>query len=485
MGAKLPEAFTDKLRRMLGNDYEAFLASYDDPRNYGLRVNTLKNRRLRLLADFPFSAGAGSMGAAGFYYKEGERPGKHPFYHAGLYYIQEPSAMSPVELLDVKAGDRVLDLCAAPGGKSTQIAAKLQGQGVLVSNDNHYVRTKALTKNIELAGIRHAVVTNETPDRLAGRFERYFDKILIDAPCSGEGMFRKEEDMIKQWEPQAVERYTAMQRDILREAARMLAPGGRIVYSTCTFSPEENECMVGWFLQGHPSFRAAEVPLPGGASPGRPEWMEVGGCADLPEAIADELTCTVRLWPHLVRGEGHFAAALQHNGAGDDDVQRSKPDIATEQERLERCSQGACKPRSGGTGTVRPTTGRGKDLSPVEEFLLTHTKLAVKGTEAAHGEQVYLMPDGLPDLRGLKVVRPGWHLGVLRNGRFTPSHALAMGLRMEECARTVMLASTEPSAVSYLKGETLEIPEERVVRDPGSCQRLLPGRGGRLSGRLG
>ncbi len=281
MGIELPVLFRDKMKERLGGEFEAFMASYDAQRWYGLRVNRLKitpvdylaiaNREGRL-EPIPWSE-------EGFYYDESSRPGKHPHYHAGLYYIQEPSAMVPAELLDVRPGDRVLDLCAAPGGKSTQLAGKLGGEGLLVANDNARERTKALAKNIELAGVRNAVVLNEEPAALAEVFEGFFDRILVDAPCSGEGMFRKDESMIRQWERHSVERCSLMQHDILRHAMRMLAPGGRLVYSTCTFSPEENEEQIASLLLDHPELSVIEVPLHHGWTAGRPDWTAAADSA--------------------------------------------------------------------------------------------------------------------------------------------------------------------------------------------------------------
>lgn len=222
--------------------------------------------------------------------------------------------MAPVELLDVTPGEAVLDLCAAPGGKSTQIAAKLRGTGMLVSNDLNADRTKALAKNIELYGVRNAVVLNEHPDRIAEKFPAFFDKILIDAPCSGEGMFRKDEAMIKEWDGDSPLKYADMQRGILRAAATMLRPGGRIVYSTCTFSPEENEGMIAEFVAGHPEFRVLPVGGTGSFAAGETDWLKEqgSGFGHIPDQVWEQVRGTARLWPHRIEGEGHFLAVLQH-----------------------------------------------------------------------------------------------------------------------------------------------------------------------------
>lgn len=467
-------------------EFEHFLASYEEPRVYGLRVNTGKVERSEFLEESPFQLTAVPWVPEGFYYEEGERPGKHPYYHAGLYYIQEPSAMAPVELLRIKPGEKVLDLCAAPGGKSTQIAAKLQGVGVLVVNDIHSDRVKALVKNLELLGVRNAVVLNEKPERMLTAFEGYFDKILIDAPCSGEGMFRKEEEMMGQWERHSVQEFAAMQRELLGQAAVMLAPGGRIVYSTCTFSPEENEAQIAEFLDKYPAFDV--VPIEG-FSPGRPAWLREPWCeADAySEKAKAAVAGTARLWPHKLRGEGHFLAVLglgEGLGAGERDRAGSS---AGEGERAEssRASAGASASAGAadfvaaagkrssrqalrGKGRAEAPPSTGVSLEPLEAFsgeLLRSEPFALRRL-VCYGEHAYASPAGLPELHGLKVVRPGWYIGALHRGRFEPSHALAMGLRLREAKRALSLASRDERALRYLKGETLEVAESEILRDP-------------------
>jgi len=472
MKGKLPAGFVDKMKDLLGEEEYALLAaSYEEPRAYGLRANTLKIGRDDLAVRLPFALAPVPWAAAGFYYEEGERPGKHPYYHAGLYYIQEPSAMVPAELLDVRPGDRVLDLCAAPGGKSTQIAAKLQGEGVLVVNDNHAERVKALVKNLELFGVRNAVVLNEKPERMMQAFAGYFDRIVVDAPCSGEGMFRKEEEMMAQWARHSVTVCAGMQRELLEQAAAMLAPGGTLVYSTCTFSPEENEAQIAAFLDRHDDF---DVVPAGGAwfAPGRPDWLRApwadGGAFSARAAAA--VAGTARLWPHRLRGEGHYAAVLRRRGGGTaaPPAADAAPAGRGAAERA-RSGRGAAlrieRPRAGGPG------GPGAGLEPLAAFereLLrdgSSRGFAAAGRLVCYGDHVYVSPAGLPELHGLKVVRPGWYIGTLRRGRFEPSHALAMGLRMEEAARVLPLASADGRALRYLKGETLEVAEHEIVRD--------------------
>jgi NOL1/NOP2/sun family putative RNA methylase len=468
IGDHLPEVFTSKMKGLLEDEYPAFLASYDDTRYYGLRVNTLKCRVDSFLKLTSMKLKPIPWTVNGFYYNETDRPGKHPHYHTGLYYIQEPSAMAPVELLEVNPGDKVLDLCAAPGGKSTQIAAKLAGLGMLVVNDIHSDRVKALVKNMELCGAKNAVILNEQPEKLTRPFRHFFDKILIDAPCSGEGMFRKEEEMAKAWQPNWVQRYSAMQRELLEQAAVMLRPGGRIVYSTCTFSPEENEAMIAQLLDAYPEFEVVPVSASYGFSRGRPEWVDEGGHTSsgvISEASRQAVYGTARLWPHHIQGEGHFAAVLQHKGqlanAADEPAalaaevvsKAAKPDKAL---RRQQPGQG----HRGASSTAKPPV----DLELFHRFMEELIPANTAHNLILHGEHVYSAPEQLPDLSGVRVIRPGWYLGSVKKHRFEPSHALAMGLNPEEAVRTLMLEAGSVEAIRYLKGETLEISESQLVR---------------------
>ena len=294
---KLPSAFTE---RMMGqfedrSEYEAFLESYNKERAYGLRYNPLKIDRGSFLRELSISLRAVTWAEEGFYYEASEHPGKHVLHEAGAFYIQEPSAMAVVEVLDPKPGERILDLCAAPGGKSTQIAGRMQGAGLLVSNEIIPSRAKILSQNIERMGVGNCVVCREEPKRLAEAFPVFFDRVLVDAPCSGEGMFRKDETAIAEWSPENVTMCAARQRDILKQAAGMVTPGGVLVYSTCTFSIEENEGTIRDFTKEHPEFTVENVHINGIRGSDR----------------------TLRLWPHLIEGEGHFIARLRRvDGAG-------------------------------------------------------------------------------------------------------------------------------------------------------------------------
>ncbi|SER08585.1 NOL1/NOP2/sun family putative RNA methylase [Butyrivibrio fibrisolvens] len=360
----LPSKFTNRMKFMLGQECDAFLVSFECVRSKALRINPCKLQGGREVAysKLPFETKKILWEENGFVYKDEDEPGKHPLHMAGLYYIQEPSAMSPVAYLDPKPGQRVLDLCAAPGGKSTQIAGRMQGRGILVSNEINAGRAKILSENIERMGIGNAMVLNETPQNLSARFEGWFDRILIDAPCSGEGMFRKNEDAVTNWSPENVRLCADRQDEILDNAASMLAPSGRLVYSTCTFAPDEDEGTIYRFLLRHPEFRVVEVPLYEGMDHGNPSWALIDtsdestwtkpdlqdnaasthdnqdygleGCLDevktnkenlnkekLNKEVADQLANCIRLWPHHLKGEGHFLAVLERvNENSDVDV---------------------------------------------------------------------------------------------------------------------------------------------------------------------
>ena len=445
--SSLPQPFLDRMAGLLGDEYAAFLASYAAAPGVGLRVNTLKLTpdRFRTLAPFDLAPVAWSPDA--FLVPEDAQPGKHPYHAAGLYYLQDPSAMIPAALLDPQPGERVLDLAAAPGGKATHIAALMGDDGLLVANEIHPKRVWALAENLERWGVRNAVVTNETPERLADRFAGCFDRVLLDAPCSGEGMMRgsgrgsgggsgrKSEVARVEWAPELVQGCALRQSTILADAARLVRPGGRLVYSTCTFAPEENEGTIARFLRDYPDFELIEpVRLPG-FGPGRPDWLPDS------ERVSG-LERAVRLWPHTGPGEGHFVAVLQKCA----DVGRSP---------LER-SDWRCAPPP-------------KPLLGFYTGFCRETLIAIPAEArlAVVGSYLYALPDGLPGpstgsgrgsgrgLTGLRFIHPGWWLGTFKKHRFEPSHALALGLRSGDARRVVDLPSGEAEVLAYLRGETL------------------------------
>ncbi|MDF2987952.1 MAG: NOL1/NOP2/sun family putative methylase [Eubacterium sp.] len=432
---KLPEEFVNKMQSLMGDEFNSYLESYKKPRFYGLRVNTLKISVDEFLKISPFHLEPVPWTTDGFYYREGDNPGRHPYYYAGLYYIQEPSAMLPGAVIGVKPGDRVLDLCAAPGGKSVQMAAQLKGQGLLVANDINTDRVKALVKNIELCGIRNAIVLNDSPGKLAKNFEGFFDKIMVDAPCSGEGMFRKDEDAVKSWEKFKCEKCSCMQWDILGQVDKMLKPGGVILYSTCTFSPEEDELMIERFMDAHEGvYELLEIPKKGGMEGGRSEWA--GGKYDFSKAA--------RLWPHKLDGEGHFAALIRKLSLDEMLQKASTAELNHFNERSFEKSHAINGPDA--------LKGFNKDLS---EFINNNTTLDLKGFAFQKGNNFYHLPEACPDLSGLKVAKFGWYLGENSPKGFVPSHSLAVSLKGEEMKRKITFSSDSRETNSYLKGETL------------------------------
>jgi NOL1/NOP2/sun family putative RNA methylase len=423
----LPEEFLMRMRQMLGEEYPAFLESYDMPRAQALRVNPLKGTCEGFQKWAPFALEPVAWEPCGFYYEAQDTPGKHPCHEAGVYYIQEPSAMAPAAYLDAQPGEKILDLCAAPGGKSTQIAAAMRGQGLLVSNEIHPARAKILSENIERMGIRNCLVTNESPQALAGIFKSYFNRIMVDAPCSGEGMFRKNEEAAGEWSPENVLLCADRQLEILSCAASMLRPGGRIVYSTCTFAPEENEGVVSRFLRNYPEFSICETKKYEGMASGRAEWTE---------HPAEGLEHTIRLFPHKLRGEGHFLAVLQKAGSVPEDYSGF-------------CANGVEK------GMQR------RDAKEYFAFQEQFLKVDFDGNLLRFGEQLYLAPPEMPALKQIRVLRPGLHLGTLKKNRFEPSHALALALKPQDVRYAWGLDSDGPQVRAYLNGLTLQADGEK------------------------
>lgn len=461
----IPEKFKERMKLLLGGEYEDFMAALEQERYQALRVNPMKMDREEFLRKAPFSLSPVPWEENGFYYEKKEnlpQPGKHPWHEAGVYYIQEPSAMSAVPFLEARPGERILDLCAAPGGKSTQIAAAMRGEGLLVCNEIHPARAAILSENIERMGVRNALVLNETPDRLADRFPGFFDRILVDAPCSGEGMFRKNEAAGEEWSPENVQMCAERQREILEYAYQMLRPGGRLCYSTCTFAPAENEGSIGWLLKKHPDMHVLPIPMPEGFAPGHPEWAdmeeveemeETAGQTSGPEAgsasgPAPGLEHTMRLWPHRLRGEGHFVAVLEKAGETGTKEQSAK-------QEAEKLPAKRTRRRDGEKGLGE------KDYAEFSAFAQENLRVQLSGIYLRFGEQLYLAPEETPVLRGLKVLRPGLHLGTVKKNRFEPSHALALTLKPEDAAHAVSLDAEGRQVKDYLNGLTFPAEGEK------------------------
>ena len=409
----LPEAFTKRMKTLLAEEYGAFLDSFSRPRAVALRLNPLKTQAPPDLSGF--SLRPVPWEPCGFYYDPETRPGKSAYHEAGLYYLQEASAMAPAALLDPQPGERVLDLCAAPGGKSTQLAGKMRGRGLLVCNEINPKRAKILASNIERLGIANALVLNEHPQRLEARFAGWFDKILVDAPCSGEGMFRRQPEARDEWDADAPRRCADRQMEILAQAAKMLRPGGTMVYSTCTFNDTENEGVLRRFLALHPEFSLVPFALPG-----------------LPEAKDGYL----HLYPHEMRGEGHFVSRLKKADGAD---KADAPVQAAPQRKA-------------------PARADAKGKAPASIALpdVFSDAFAPERLYTA-GDALWMLPEGISieRLSGLRVLRTGLLLAHAEGKRSEPDHALAMALRPEEAARTASLTQTQ--ALAYQAGETLSL----------------------------
>ena len=410
------------MKELLGEEeFKAYMDSFEQKNFRGLRVNTLKISTEEFEKISPFALKKIPWTDNGYYYEDSEQPAKHPYYYAGLYYIQEPSAMTPAQLLPVEPGDKVLDVCAAPGGKSTELAAKLQGEGMLLSNDISNSRAKALLKNIELMGVKNAYVVSEVPENLVSRFAGFFDKILIDAPCSGEGMFRKEPSMVKSWEEHGVEFFQNLQRGIIDSVVKLLKPGGKILYSTCTFSPEEDEGSMKYLLENYPEFQVEKIDsLWHEFAGGHPEWV------DGPEELKD----CIRLWPHKLNGEGHFIALLEKEG------------------ELENFGNSSRRKEF-----VLPEDSK-EFFSHISMPLDLENVIQVK-------DKLFMVPDAGIDMKGYRVLRSGLYLGDLKKNRFEPSQSLAMALKKEEFDQIVDFPVEDARVKKYLKGETVEIEDTK------------------------
>jgi len=403
---QLPEKFIENMKKQLPEtEWEAFFAVYGKTPFKGVRLNPLKGGMDELKPLLPFLGARVEWEENGFYTAE-EKVGHSPFHAAGIFYSQEPSAMCAAPLLEVKAGERVLDLCSAPGGKGTQLACKMDGKGLIVLNEPIGSRAKILSQNVERMGIKNAVVISELPENLSVKFAGYFDKILVDAPCSGEGMFRKNaEEALSEWSDENVAMCAERQSRILDEATKMLRDGGRLVYSTCTFSTEEDEGQVCNYLQKHPEMH---------------------------------LIFQEKLYPHKVDGEGHFATLFEKTaktGEFDTRIKECKPWCSREAEKIYRDFE--------------------------KKFF--KEKFAVRLCEA--NGMLYELPEGVFEWKGMQVLRVGVRLGEVKNGRFEPSHSLALCVKKAECQNVVNLTIEDTRLEKYLRGDTIEADE----MDNGWC----------------
>ena len=429
--ADLPQSFLDSMKEILGEDYEAFLAGFDGQRQYGLRVNTLKMNLEEFERIAPFHLKKVPWISNGYFYEAEDAPAKHPFYSAGLYYLQEPSAMTPASRLKVQPGERVLDLCAAPGGKATELGAALQGEGLLVANDINTARARALLRNLELFGISNSFVTNEPPHVLAERFPEFFHKIMVDAPCSGEGMFRKNPAVVDSWQEKGPEYFSKLQREIIVQAADMLLPGGMMFYSTCTFSPLENEKTITHLLKERPDMEVIPMEDYEGFAEGLTSYRG--------EVFDESCKLCRRIWPHKMSGEGHFMALLHKKSGAQQQVQQT---VSQSSIWWEKCK------------------GLNKEQKAAAEDFFSHVNIAYDEKRIdVRGDNLYYLPAPKYDGRGLHFLRNGLFMGEFKKKRFEPSQPFALALHAQNFDQVLDFPADDERLSRYLRGETLDVSD--------------------------
>ena len=429
--ADLPQSFLDSMKEILGEDYEAFLAGFDGQRQYGLRVNTLKMNLEEFERIAPFHLKKVPWISNGYFYEAEDASAKHPFYSAGLYYLQEPSAMTPASRLKVQPGERVLDLCAAPGGKATELGAALQGEGLLVANDINTARARALLRNLELFGISNSFVTNEPPHVLAERFPEFFHKIMVDAPCSGEGMFRKNPAVVDSWQEKGPEYFSKLQREIIVQAADMLLPGGMMFYSTCTFSPLENEKTITHLLKERPDMEVIPMEDYEGFAEGLTSYRG--------EVFDESCKLCRRIWPHKMSGEGHFMALLHKKNGVQQQVQQT---VSQSSIWWEKCK------------------GLNKEQKAAAEDFFSHVNIAYDEKRIdVRGDNLYYLPAPKYDGRGLHFLRNGLFMGEFKKKRFEPSQPFALALHAQDFDQVLDFPADDERLSRYLRGETLDVSD--------------------------
>jgi NOL1/NOP2/sun family putative RNA methylase len=415
----LPKDFCDRMKILLGDEYDDFLRSYDTKINQGIRINTLKCGNVSKTAEKLGAVDTVKWCASGFYVDKAQLSGNHPYHAAGVFYFQEPSAMSAAEGLPLCENPHILDLCAAPGGKTTHIAAKMNNKGLLVSNEIISKRASILAENVERMGLTNTVVTNESPSALADKFPLFFDGIIVDAPCSGEGMFRKEPQAITEWSVAHTLSCAERQKNILDDAYKMLKTGGYIIYSTCTFSFDENESVVRYMVEKY-NMEICDVPCLDSLSSGCGDFANIEKCR--------------RVFPHKHNGEGHFAALLRK----------------TEETEPPRTKQRKQSKKGG-----KPDNTLSDAVKLYREFEKKALQLNVQGEFVLFGDNLYLLPEKL-DTSGLKILRCGLHLGEVKRNRFEPSHALSHAFGSDNYKHIVNFDSDSEEIKKFMHGETLE-----------------------------
>ena len=395
----LQDKYLKKMKDLLKDEYDAYLNSFNDSPYKGLRVNTSKISINDFLKIFPYNLTKIPWTSDGFYYTD-ESITKHPFYYAGLYYIQEPSAMLPGELLPIEENDLVLDACAAPGGKSLKLLNKLNGSGLLVTNDISSSRMYATLRNVERWGQENCFVSANDINDLKDKFKNTFDKILLDAPCSGEGMFRKDPSLIKSWLLKDSEYYVPIQKELIISCLEMLKDGGILLYSTCTFDKKEDEEIIEYAFSKYNNLKLLDIAMYDGFTKGN---NNIG----------------VKLFPHKVKGEGHFACLIKKgNKKEKNENNKNKSDI---------------------------------DIPFFKEYI---NKEYQNGQVKIINDSIYYVP--IFNTNNIHILRSGLLLGKYKNDNFMPSQALAMSLKKDEFKNILNLKLDDEDVFRYLKGETLK-----------------------------
>ena len=447
---ELPIDFTNRMKEMLGDEYEDFIASYDREHYKGLRFNSLKcDDYGAIVSDWKLREVPWCR--TGYYYDDEILPGRSPLHYAGVYYIQEPSAMVVGEAANVAENERVLDLCAAPGGKTSHLAGAMHGKGLLWANEIVPSRAQILSANVERMGISNAIVSCASPDELAGKLGCFFSTIVVDTPCSGEGMFRRDEIARLEWSEANVQMCAERGKDILAAADKMLLPGGKLVYSTCTFAVDEDEMAIVRFMEEHPEYYIEKIGLERSKDADASDGWVTSGRADWCEHTTEGIEYTYRLWPHKLNGEGHYVAVLR----------KGQPVSYTNEPEY--------------TGTVKKNEKKDNALATAVKLWKEFAKSTFRMEPEAvipsidrreymmFGENLYLLPVGCPRIDGIKTPRAGLQLGTIKKDRFEPSHALALCLKNTQVKSDCNVSADSEDALKYLKGESI------------SCDSLLKG----------
>lgn len=398
--------FEKQMKDLLKDEYDDFMQALDQPNVKAFYLNPLKKDGLKYLDNKYIQPHV--VVKNGYYFDYQNYPlGKSPFFSCGLYYIQEPSAMLVSHFLDIQDDDYILDMCAAPGGKTCAVASQLSNQGLMIANDIVSLRAKILSENVERFGLANTIVTNCDPLHFTKILPGFFDKIILDAPCSGEGMFRKSDQAIETWSIDKVNECAFIQRQLIDAAMILLKPGGQLIYSTCTYNMIENEQQIQYLLE---HYDCSLIPLE------KSHGMHPG--IDMEEAV--------RLYPHHYQGEGHFIALIQKHG----------------EEKSQKIKG------------IKPSISKPNQLL-VQDFYKQYLNIKVPPYLFDNNNHIYALLPQFPELKGIRVLRNGLYLGECKKNRFEPSLALALTLHKEDVKQSYTYHESDQQILDYLHGETI------------------------------